>query len=189
MTEVEELLYVTEEFNGQLEINKKKARKQIDDIRQRAIRLSKVWKKLEDMVKSETAELASEKDGTFKVKLVQEGEQLRSDIAAVKKHQTELSSRIREKESLRNELSEKQVRLQVEKERIENDTRVQIPIKRETIALYTCVSKIRWDFEGSSDEIKGYINNKTAVKPFCFDKRKASQFFISNALWDTMEEN
>lgn len=33
------------------------------------------------------------------------------------------------------------------------------------------------------------ISNKTAVKPFCFDKRKSSQFFISNALWDTMEEN
>lgn len=55
MTAVEELLYVTEDFNGHLELNKKRAREQRDAIRHRAIRLSKVWKKLEEAAKSETA--------------------------------------------------------------------------------------------------------------------------------------
>lgn len=86
-------------------------------------------------------------------------------------------------------LKDEYQRLLEEKDRLENETAIQLPKKREEVNLYRVMSNIHFDFDGAKDEIKGYISNTRDRKTFSFDTNKCSQFFITNSLWDSMNED
>lgn len=124
-----------------------------------------------------------------KLEMEKQEQQLKQEIQTVRENQQELSSKCESVQKQKEAALEEKERLMAEKERLENETTLNIPIRREEIQLYTMITRIRWDFEGAEHEVKGFVSNKTDVKPFNFDTRKCSQFFITNALWDMMKED
>ncbi|WAQ97109.1 SPC24-like protein [Mya arenaria] len=188
MESVDEFLEVADEFMQQESLNIARAREQISVVKQNVLLIETLRRALEDQIKTDIEELISDKQESQQSLLKQE-QQLRQEMESVKRKNMELSAGLAEREQEKAGLKEEREQLSEERERQENETKVNIPIRKEEISLYTCISKIRWDFNTPKHEVKGYVSRKGSVKPFCFDNRKTSQFFITNALWDAMQEN
>lgn len=181
---------VLEEHAASIEKNKQL----IDTIKTNCLEIKRLRTLMQDRIKEELEALCREHDqlseGENKSAAMSEMEkqeqQLRQEYEVVNQNQHQLSSLTEALASESKRLQAEKEELLEEKEKLDNETTVMIPIRREEVNLFNLISNIRWDFDGSQDEVKGYISNKSEVKPFCYDKRKCSQFFITNALWDAM---
>ncbi|XP_060076836.1 kinetochore protein Spc24-like [Ylistrum balloti] len=76
-----------------------------------------------------------------------------------------------------------------DREVVEKQTTQSLPKARYDVNLYMNVTNIRWQFDSEPEEIKGFVCNKNDVKPFSLNSKQVSKFFISNYLWDLIEED
>ncbi|OWF55909.1 kinetochore protein Spc24-like [Mizuhopecten yessoensis] len=76
-----------------------------------------------------------------------------------------------------------------EREVVEKQTTQSLPKARYDVNLYMNITNIRWQFDSEPEEVKGFVCNKNDVKPFSLNSKQVSKFFISNYLWDLIEED
>ncbi|KAL1495961.1 hypothetical protein AB1Y20_014602 [Prymnesium parvum] len=77
--------------------------------------------------------------------------------------------------------------LAMREQQIKQEESVEVPRARHTISLYANISSIRWDY--NSENVKGWITGASGsgLKAFELDPSKHSQYFITNCLWDLMD--
>ncbi|XP_033743205.1 kinetochore protein Spc24-like isoform X2 [Pecten maximus] len=76
-----------------------------------------------------------------------------------------------------------------DREVVEKQTTQSLPKARYDVNLYMNITNIRWQFDSDPEEVKGFVCNKNDVKPFSLNSKQVSKFFISNYLWDLIEED
>ncbi|KAL8618785.1 hypothetical protein ACOMHN_000213 [Nucella lapillus] len=64
-----------------------------------------------------------------------------------------------------------------------------LPKARCDANLYSNITNLRWQYNCEPHEIKGFITNQNDVKTFNLNSQEVSRFFISNYLWDLIEED
>ncbi|XP_050393959.1 kinetochore protein spc24 [Patella vulgata] len=64
-----------------------------------------------------------------------------------------------------------------------------LPKAKYNVNLYCNISNIRWQLDSTQDDIKGYVCKKSDVQPFSLNTKQHSKFYVSNYLWDLMEED
>ncbi|GFO28626.1 kinetochore protein spc24-like [Plakobranchus ocellatus] len=62
------------------------------------------------------------------------------------------------------------------------------PRARYSVNVFRDMSKINWQEEHEPNELKGFVCSKRGLKTFCFNRKKQSNFFIANSLWEMGEE-
>ncbi|XP_045213697.2 kinetochore protein Spc24-like isoform X2 [Mercenaria mercenaria] len=197
VSEVEELLVVGQSLLEEQDNYMSKNLQVFETIKSNYLQVNRLRQLMQEQVKNDLQALADEykqiaekPDRETEVsEIVKQEQQLCQEFQSVQKNQQELSAKCQALQKEREKLLEEKENLSEEKERLANETMISLPKRREELSLFNNISRIRWDFEGSKNDVRGYISNKTDVKPFCFDKRKCSQFFITNSLWDSMKED
>ncbi|XP_060559199.1 kinetochore protein Spc24-like [Ruditapes philippinarum] len=195
--EVEEILVVGQSLMEEQDNYMSKNIQLFEEIKTNYLEVNRLRHLFQEQVKNDLQALAEEHrkikgrpDRETEVnEMVKQEQQLCQEHKAVQKNQQELSAKCQVLQKEKEKLLEEKENLSEEKERLANETMISLPKRREELSLFNNISRIRWDFEGSKNDVKGYISNKTDVKPFSFDKRKCSQFFITNSLWDSMKED
>ncbi|KAI8506796.1 kinetochore-associated Ndc80 complex subunit spc24 [Branchiostoma belcheri] len=86
-------------------------------------------------------------------------------------------------------LKEEQAAVSKRKETVKQNTTEALPDVRYLATLYSNVTKLKWDFSGGPDDIKGFVTCKSDVKPFSLNSKQNSKFFVANYLWDLMDES
>ncbi|KAL4239641.1 kinetochore-associated Ndc80 complex subunit spc24 [Mactra antiquata] len=197
LNETEELQVVGESLLLEIDSYMKSNRQRYETMKNEYHEVNKIRLKIQEDAKrslqallddNEKLENKSSKEAEMSELLKQE-RQLLQEQKSVKQNFQELSDHCKSLKEQHEHLNKEKKQLEDEKERLSNETAINLPKKREELSLYNSISRIRWDFEGPQHHVKGYISNKNDVKPFSFDERKCSQYFITNSLWDSMEES
>lgn len=197
VSEIEEFLVVGQSLMEEQDNYMAKNLQVFEAIKSNYLEVNRLRQLLQEQVKNdlqalidEHRQMADKPDREREVtEMIKQEQQLCQEHQSVKQNQQELSTKCQALQKEREILLEEKEKLAEEKDRLANETMISLPKRREELCLFNNISRIRWDFEGSKNDVRGYISNKTDVKPFNFDKRKCSQFFITNSLWDSMKED
>ncbi|KAK7111495.1 kinetochore protein spc24-like [Littorina saxatilis] len=105
---------------------------------------------------------------------------------------TQSSTVIRECQQLKEGLTKAQRELETLKEQRQSQKdaiTAALPKARCDANLYSNITNLRWQFNTEPHEVKGYICNNAGVKTFNLNSQEVSRFFITNYLWDLIEED
>jgi len=109
----------------------------------------------------------------------------KQELLALEKDTEEKANQVSQ---LRKDIKEAEAQLATVREQQQGLQNSHRPRARYAVNLYRQVSNIRWQIEHSSPELKGFIQGRSTVKPFCFDEQKQSKHFITSSLWEMGEE-
>ncbi|XP_064594951.1 kinetochore protein spc24-like isoform X2 [Liolophura sinensis] len=122
----------------------------------------------------------------------QEYHQKEKDIKSQMDKMKQLKTQVQQEcQSVQEELTRcqrEESKLVEEKEAEENKTTKVLPNIRYDLNMYNMICRIRWKYDCGPDEVSGYVCNKKEVKPFTLSTKQNSQFFITNYLWDLIED-
>ncbi|KAJ5074534.1 hypothetical protein M0811_01165 [Anaeramoeba ignava] len=145
----------------------------------------------ENLIKQTITEITKQNEeskNSIKKKIQNLNEKL-NQLQEQKKNQKNKSIEISEKiHQLKNHIkSLKQEKKQTEMQLAEIETREldQIPKKKLIRSLYANISNIRFDL--NSQNIEGVIIDKQNLQEFQFDPDSNSSFYITNKLWDLID--
>ncbi|CAH1795032.1 unnamed protein product [Owenia fusiformis] len=152
-------------------------------------------KQIEDIIKEDIRALCQckeEREAEIKTseeneKLEREEEKLKEELKQSKEHIENVSKQADQLKAQVNASKEEKDRLTEERRRIKKKTTETLPSVRHTVSLFHNVTKISWQYDTQPQEVKGFITNKSEVKPFSLSNKENSKFFIANYLWDQME--
>lgn len=114
---------------------------------------------------------------------------MKGQVEALQSQSAKISG---ECQQLKEQLAKAQSDLKALQDQRQEQRNVQaaaLPKARCDVNLYSNITNLRWQFQSEPHEIKGYICNKNDVKTFNLNTQQVSQFFITNFLWDLIEED
>ncbi|KAL5019383.1 hypothetical protein ScPMuIL_005105 [Solemya velum] len=72
---------------------------------------------------------------------------------------------------------------------VKNNLRNAMSQRRFDVGLYTNITNIRWQYDSGADYVKGFVCDKNNIKPFDLNRKEHSKFFMTNYLWDLIDED
>ncbi|XP_019620783.1 PREDICTED: kinetochore protein spc24-like, partial [Branchiostoma belcheri] len=168
-------------------------------------RVTEVWAKInqlreeqqEDVKKTIQALLAVSEEEEQKVKSISQSEEgyqrkeaeLEAEKSQAEKQRQQAEQGVQSLMGKVEKLKEEQAAVSRQKETVKQNTTEALPDVRYLATLYSNVTKLKWDFTGGPDDIKGFVTCKSDVKPFSLNSKQNSKFFVANYLWDLMDES
>ncbi|ESP03760.1 hypothetical protein LOTGIDRAFT_230092 [Lottia gigantea] len=155
----------------------------INEVKQRTQeRLQNEIQNLQNMVEKAETEEKQENVERKEEKLITQCEEMKIKLDEIssdcEKYQKKVAEEEKEKDILKKLLEE-----------VSKNKSYSLPKAKYNVKLYSNISRIRWQSDSNSDEIKGYICNKDDIQPFCFNTKTHSQYYITNSLWGLMKED
>ncbi|KAK3602573.1 hypothetical protein CHS0354_020633 [Potamilus streckersoni] len=159
--------------------------------------IHEIRRKQNEKVKQEIQALLEEadKESSQLQQLKDEGkidrrvEERRKEVEESQQQQQKLVKECEEMSKTLEKSQQDQNRLQEELQRIQINSTQALPEMRYIVNLFSNLTGITWHFDSSEDKLEGFTCSKSDVKPFSLDSTKVSPFFISNYLWDMIEED
>ncbi|XP_076453085.1 kinetochore protein Spc24-like [Babylonia areolata] len=152
--------------------------------------------KQQQQLKDDIQYLTSDLNDTYQSDLNGDGNRLDDLESSLKSRVDSIQSQSatvkKECQNLKEHLSEVQREQQTLKEQRQSqkDARTAGLSKARCDAnLYSNITNLRWQYNCEPHEIKGFISNKHEVKTFNLNSQEVSRFFITNYLWDLIEED
>ncbi|XP_078663047.1 kinetochore protein spc24-like [Branchiostoma floridae x Branchiostoma belcheri] len=168
-------------------------------------RVTEVWAKInqlreeqqEDVKKTIQALLAVSEEEEQKVKSISQSEEgyqrkeaeLEAEKSQAEKQRQQAEQGVQSLMGKVEKLKEEEAAVSKQKETVKQNTTEALPDVRYLATLYSNVTKLKWDFSGGPDDIKGFVTCKSDVKPFSLNSKQNSKFFVANYLWDLMDES
>ncbi|XP_048760984.1 kinetochore protein spc24-like [Ostrea edulis] len=162
----------------------------INEIRQlQQEQTEQLKQQIQDLINREEQEAENVKEDGEKTDVLNRVKSVQEQIKAENQQLGEVTKKCEELEkTLQNQRKEREMLVEEEK-KVKQDNKHALPKVRYEVQLYNTLTSIRWQYDCGPDEIKGHVCSKNDVKPFSLNGSQVSKFFVSNYLWDMMEED
>ncbi|KAK7507848.1 hypothetical protein BaRGS_00000813 [Batillaria attramentaria] len=153
----------------------------------------KQLQQLKDDVSYLTSSTGLKSDGAASDSTTEDLAQLEADLKEQVEALQAQSGRITgECQHLKEQLAKAQSELKAledQRQGVKDAKAAALPKARCDVNLYSNITNLRWQFQCEPHEVKGYICNNSDVKTFNLNTQQVSRFFITNYLWDLIEED